>query len=158
LTAAEPGVRVLDFGISKIQDSELAGLTLAGALMGTPEYMSPEQVRGSDAVSAASDVYSLGVTLVETISGETPFRDNHLGALLDAHVSKPPPDVRERNPKTPPALAEQVAACLQKEPARRPGARELARALASIADSLAAPPGVAIAGTPSTRHDRTEQA
>ncbi len=91
--------KVLDFGIAKIihGDGDAAGgktLTMAGAIFGTPHYMSPEQVHGLR-VDHRTDIYSLGVILYEILSGTTPFDGATPMAVMMAQASKPPPDIRD---------------------------------------------------------------
>ncbi len=115
-----PVVKILDFGIAKLLDSETAPAqrTRAGILMGTPEYMSPEQCSGRE-VDARADIYLLGVMMYEVFTGRLPFVATTPIMTINAHVSERPTD-----PKTytdlPPKLAELILQCLAKEPADRP--------------------------------------
>jgi len=83
-------VKVLDFGIAKSLDEQEAGMTSAGAVVGTPAYMSAEQAMGQP-VDQRSDLYSLGIMLYEMASGRVPFRAAALTALLVAHATEVPP-------------------------------------------------------------------
>ncbi len=134
----EPAVRVLDFGLSKVREpgSSDGGLTRAHQVMGTPRYMSPEQVEDVSAVTAATDVYSLGLIVYELAAGRSPFTARTAPEYLLAHVRDEPADP----PGAPERVARAVMACLAKDPAARPTAADLARRLAAAADEAGAPP------------------
>jgi serine/threonine-protein kinase len=131
-----PFVKVLDFGISKWTETDHNfSLTATASVMGSPFYMSPEQVRSTKSVDRRADVWALGVVLHELLSGETPFRGESLGAIHAAIVSDPPAPLRERRPDVPPALEAVILRCLQKRAADRYGSiPALARALLPFAD------------------------
>jgi serine/threonine-protein kinase len=124
-------IKVLDFGISKHTNAvgDLA-LTKTAAIMGSPLYMSPEQMRASRDVDARTDVWSLGVTLYQLLAGRVPFLTDspmELGAKV-LHEEPEPLDQARRD--VPPAIAAVVKRCLAKDPAARfAGARDLAAAL-----------------------------
>jgi serine/threonine protein kinase len=113
-----------DFGIAKskpITDEE------GEWLVGTPAYMSPEQVKG-ETVDGRSDVYALGVTLYRLLTGQLPFSSNSTTALVNAHVDKPIPDVRKVKANIPAVWQEVVAKAMAKDPNERyPTAGDLAR-------------------------------
>ena len=115
--------------------TEPAGdLTVAGSVLGTPAYMSPEQCRG-EVVTASSDVYSLGVIAYQMLAGSLPF-DGSMGKLMAQHLHAEPQDLRERNPEVPRAVSEVVMSALAKDPTDRPATVELfAAALKSKAES-----------------------
>lgn len=106
-------VKVTDFGIARAADR--APITKSGTVVGTFQYLSPEQALG-DSVGPASDIYSLGCVLFETLTGRPPFEGDSLPALSMAHVSQPPPSARVANPSVPEKLDAVVLKCLAKDP------------------------------------------
>jgi serine/threonine-protein kinase len=111
----EGRVRVTDFGIARAGASDM---TLTGSIMGTAQYLSPEQAQGYP-VTVASDLYSVGVMLYELLTGEVPFEGDTAVAVAFKQVSAPPPAPSERNPAVPPALDAVVARALAKDPGAR---------------------------------------
>src|SRR5215467_10730512 len=117
LVSREGEVKVTDFGIARSLDVE-HGVTQTGTVLGTGEYLAPEQASGSP-VSPATDVYSLGVVLWELLAGDVPFTGENFVAVALRHVSEPPPHLRERRPDVPWRLDAAVERALAKDPARR---------------------------------------
>ncbi|HEY6561597.1 MAG TPA: protein kinase [Polyangiaceae bacterium] len=138
-----PLVKVLDFGISKaiVSDAEApASLTATQSLLGSPHYMSPEQVRKPKMVDARTDIWSLGVILYELLTGSLPFSAENAMSVLAAVVSDPTPRLRETRPDIPEGLEAIVMRCLSKEPAQRyADVAEFAEALAPFAPPSAVP-------------------
>ena len=141
-----PFIKVLDFGISKVtgalveaekQNGRLTGET---ALIGSPLYMSPEQIRSAKDVDGRTDVWSLGIILHELLANKTPFHaDSHV-ALLASIAADPPMRLREHVPDAPPEIEALILRCLEKDPAKRiPSVLELARALGPFAHEDAVP-------------------
>ncbi len=132
----EDGIKVLDFGVARVRLPDIrATLSHPGIAVGTPAYMAPETLVGS-AADERSDVYSLGATLYDLLTGVPPFPSDNVHAVFAAHVSeKPlPPSVRLSAP-LPSGLEQVVLRCLEKQPADRFGSvRELAAALEGCID------------------------
>ena len=106
-----------DFGVTKAPGDR--SLTRTGALVGTLDYISPEQIRGHHA-TIASDVYAFTCVLYECLTGVVPFPKDSDAAVLYAHVADPPPRVTEHRPELPPAVDEVLLRGMAKEPAERP--------------------------------------
>ncbi len=120
-------VRITDFGIAKSHLS--TARTQTGVTFGTADYISPEQARG-EAVTARSDIYSLGVTLFEMLTGRLPFYGDNAVTVAMQHVGTPPPSPRAFNPQIPAQLEAIVLRTLAKDINQRPSnAEELARLL-----------------------------
>ncbi|WP_225848506.1 ABC transporter substrate-binding protein [Streptomyces sp. HPF1205] len=111
-------VKVADFGIARVLDND-ARLTTTGSAIGTPSYMSPEQINGED-VDPRSDVYSVGCVLTELLTGKPPFTDGNPLNLMYWHVHTPPPAPSSRIRRVPRELDDLVLAALAKDPADRP--------------------------------------
>ncbi|MEO7386716.1 MAG: serine/threonine-protein kinase [Gammaproteobacteria bacterium] len=108
-------VRIIDFGIAILRDSDISKIE---GIAGSPSYMSPEQVQGSD-LAPASDLYSLGAVMYELLTGFRPFRASSLSKLLNQIVYATPPPIHTLRLGAPEELEEIVAIALQKDPANR---------------------------------------
>jgi eukaryotic-like serine/threonine-protein kinase len=108
-------VKVVDFGVARIADSTR---TRTGMLLGTPYYMSPEQLAGLT-IDGRSDLYSLGVMLFQLLTGRLPFESTAMARLMHAIANEPAPDPRSLRPELPETLARAVLRALQKLPAQR---------------------------------------
>ena len=136
------GVKVLDFGLAKIQHApavdspgltETLALTTEGSILGTLPYMSPEQVEGRDA-DARSDIFAFGVVLYELIAGTRPFTGQTPASLVASILKEEPRPLFEMQPRTPRGLAEVVRTCLEKDPEKRwQSARDVRHALRLLA-------------------------
>ncbi|GAB4229404.1 MAG: hypothetical protein OHK0028_03520 [Deltaproteobacteria bacterium] len=121
--------KITDFGIARIEDTSEHLMTQAGEVLGTPAYMSPEQVL-SEPVDGRSDIFSLGIILYELCAGVRPFGGSSLGAVFQAITQAAPVPLSERNPGIPAALAGVVERCLRRNPGERfASGEELADAL-----------------------------
>jgi eukaryotic-like serine/threonine-protein kinase len=123
-------VKVLDFGVAKAHDpDQQTQFTHTGMLVGTVDYMAPEQITGKP-VDGRTDIYSLGVLLYRMLSGRPPFKDTGVPALIHAHLNTMPKPITEVVSDVPNALDFVVLRCLAKSPGRRyESMAELARAL-----------------------------
>jgi serine/threonine-protein kinase len=150
-------VKVLDFGIAKLLEKDKdardkpagradSAITLVGTVVGTPEYMSPEQARGSPPVDARSDIYACGVLLYQLVTGKLPFRgDSPLEVILQ-HIERPPDIPSTLVPDLHPGLERIILRALAKWPGeRQPSAAALAEELAAVLPAL---PGRAAGRSP----------
>ncbi len=111
-------IYVSDFGLAKSLESEVTMMTRTGQILGTPRYMSPEQVEAK-AVDHRSDLYSLGLIAFEMFTGELPFRGDSAMQLMYQRVNEGPKDPRSVCPDLPQYLARVILKCLEKDPAKR---------------------------------------
>ncbi|HAB10729.1 MAG TPA: hypothetical protein DCE47_03450, partial [Planctomycetaceae bacterium] len=141
--------KILDFGLAKrltateseSTEATLAQQTLAGQVLGTPNYMCPEQVLGQSAdADHRSDIFSLGVVLYEMLAGHNPFAGNSLGDVFNKILNTDPGSVSQHNPDVTQALDRTVLRCLEKNPEDRfPDPAELVRALKDFQRGAAGP-------------------
>jgi serine/threonine protein kinase len=119
--ASVDALRVIDFGIAR-GDTLGSRLTATGLFVGTPAYMAPEQFRGEHGVGA--DVWGLGVTLFEALTGRVPFRGNDPATVLSAVMSQPTPSLVAQRPDAPRALDLLLGRMLSKSASDRPGSMD----------------------------------
>ena len=130
MVTPEGAVKLMDFGIARAGDGH--SLTMTGTTLGSLGYMSPEQVQG-EATDARSDLYSVGVSLYEMVTGQRPFRADSDFSLMTAHVRELPKPPVELHPGLPPALNEIILMSIAKDPAQRfQSAEAFANALSSV--------------------------
>ncbi|MFH1808761.1 MAG: protein kinase [Pseudomonadota bacterium] len=144
-------VKLFDFGIAKVQrpgGQDTRILTSSGVVCGTPEYMSPEQIRGQQ-LDPRTDIYSLGVVLYQLTTAEFPFRADNPIDVAAKHVTTRPPSPRQFKPDMSTEMEALILRCLEKKPEKRfQSALELGQALAELASKQeemgAAQPAVAV--------------
>jgi len=131
-------VKLMDFGIARLgHGQDAAHLTRAGMLIGTPNYMAPEQIEGRP-VSAKTDIYAFGVVLYEMLAGKPPFSGPTSIAVLGKQLREPPPPLRSVRPEAPPLLEQVVMQALEKQPeSRQPSMADVARRLRIAAGGTA---------------------
>ena len=139
-------VKVLDFGLAKVtsEGQTDSGLTREGQMVGTPDFIAPEQIRDAKTADIRADIYSLGCTLYYLLTGAPPFRGEHLWDIYQAHFSMDAGPLNLVRPEVPVELAAVVAKMMAKEPGRRfqtPG--EVARALTPFFKQAVTQPVVA---------------
>ena len=137
-----PVIKVLDFGISKLHQPDSPntgpGLTGISVVMGTPNYMSPEQMRSARSADARSDIWSLGAILYELLTGKLAFEGDGLTEVIAAVLTQPTPRARPLRPEVPAQLDEVLARCLDKNPdARFASVAELVHAAAPFGSARA---------------------
>ena len=125
LIRADGSALVMDFGIAKMTTS--TRLTATGQTMGTVRYMSPEQVRGQE-VDTRTDLYSLAVTLYESLCGDTPFDGESHFEIMTQHLTRPPPPLADHGVTVPDELEEVIFTALAKNPDQRPSSARQMRA------------------------------
>lgn len=142
-------VKITDFGIARAADQ--VPLTATGQVMGTVQYLAPEQASGKDA-SPATDIYSLGIVAYEALAGRRPFTGESQVAIAMAHIKNPPPPLPESIPL---AVRNLVLSCLAKKPGLRPAsASHLSRAALAISRGRF---GEALALVPTVDHGEIEE-
>ncbi|MDP2653143.1 MAG: protein kinase [Candidatus Omnitrophota bacterium] len=159
MVAVDEQVKLMDFGLVKI--AGVTNITIAGASLGTAEYMSPEQISGEE-VDCRTDIYSLGVTMYEMLTGRPPYKGENVQVILYKHKNEQPVPIRSLRPEVPPEVEALVSKAMSKEMSQRyasaeelldalspmtgrailqEGTEKGTRAKASSTERLAAPPG-----------------
>lgn len=150
--------KLFDFGVAKLlgeQEKQVGHKTIAGSVVGTPFYMSPEQALCQE-VTAAADIYAMGVVMFEMVTGRVPFEAEQLVLLLNAILKQPAPPASEFRPDVPAFLNRLILRCLEKDPGARPrtmeevvallgaGAADLAGQSVALGETMAAGPGLTV--------------
>ncbi len=156
-------VKVLDFGAAKLLGNEQAGITIDGQIVGSPRFMSPEQIRGDiRAIDHRSDIYSLGLILFILLTGKYPFKGSQVHQLLQQHLFEPPPPLGKVCPSRyfPPELEKLVASMLAKKPEDRPSSagevfQRLKKILSRVPNSFD-PPSSQSSSSSEERRDSVE--
>jgi serine/threonine-protein kinase len=136
LIDAADNAYISDFGLAKSLDQSAAGMTRSGEVMGTPRYMSPEQVEGKPA-GHRSDIYSLGLIVYEMVTGEVPFKGDSALQEMYQRVTQKPKNPKELDPNVPDYLVRIISCCLERDPELR---YQQARDVLHDLESEAAPP------------------
>jgi len=145
----EGNAKILDFGIARALGTQ--GVTAEGSVIGTPEYMSPEQVEGRES-DQRSDIYSFGVILFEMVTGRLPFAADTPFVVAFKQQSEKPPKPGDLNPQTPPQLSSIILRCLEKDSAKRyQTVEEVCRDLGQVEETIQTSPVTAPWTRPSTR-------
>ncbi len=155
-----PLVKVLDFGISKstvLNEQPASTLTKTGGILGSPVYMSPEQMKSAKDTDSRTDIWALGVILYELLGGRPPFEADTIGGLMAIVLTERAPPLARLRPDLPPGLSEVIDRCLEKDRDRRwPDVAQLALALAPFAPARTRPLveriSIVVAQTSSTIH------
>ncbi|MFG2514886.1 protein kinase [Streptomyces sp. NPDC048584] len=136
-------VKVMDFGIARAMQSGVTSMTQTGMVVGTPQYLSPEQALGRG-VDARSDLYSVGIMLFQLVTGRLPFEADSPLAIAYAHVQEEPPTASSINRSLPPAVDALIARALKKNPNERfPSAESMRGECLRVAQSFQpAPPSI----------------
>jgi serine/threonine protein kinase len=157
LEAGRGRVKIVDFGLAR-GGTEDAQFTQAGAVIGTPAYMAPEQANAAE-VDARSDLFSLGTVLYRAVTGELPFGGKDTLSVLKALATKTPTPPHQLVPSVPPPFSALVMRLLAKEPGQRPrSAREVVQAIAAIERGDAAPVAFPSEEAPAGRERKRERA
>ncbi len=111
-------IKIIDFGVALLEGARRVTWRGLSGTVGTPDYMSPEQLRGERGI-ASSDIYSVGAMLFEMLGGHVPFEGENVFAIMNQHVTQDPPSILQFNPNISPALATVVMRAIRRDPEKR---------------------------------------
>jgi serine/threonine-protein kinase len=111
-------IKIIDFGIALLEGARRVTWRGLTGMVGTPDYMSPEQLKGERG-AAASDIYAVGILLYEMLCGRTPFEGENVFAVMNQHITKDPPSILQFNPHIPHELATVVMKAIRRDPEKR---------------------------------------
>jgi serine/threonine-protein kinase len=111
-------IKIIDFGVALLEGARRVTWRGLSGTVGTPDYMSPEQLRGERGI-ASSDIYSVGAMLFEMLCGYVPFEGENVFAIMNQHVTQDPPSILQFNPNISPALATVVMRAIRRDPEKR---------------------------------------
>lgn len=159
--AADQLVKILDMGLARVNtahtDGETSSLTQDGAVMGTPDYIAPEQAQESHSVDIRADLYSLGCTFYYILAGQPPFPTGSLIQKINKHQFEEPKPIEQMRPEVSAKVAMIVRRLMAKDPAKRYQTPwEVADALASVDREAAIRPAVGVVGTPGKLRDTSK--
>ena len=148
-------VKIVDFGISKLQSAANPNLTHTGMVMGTPTYMAPEQARGAKNLGPAADLYSMGVILYHALAGQPPFTGESLGEVMAKVLTEPFRPLAATRGDLPVELTRVVESLLAKDPAKRPSdASSVREALVAALPKVGLPTAATVMQPATTRRIR----
>lgn len=135
-----PGVKLLDFGLAKLREQHDVAITSPEKILGTPEYLSPEQVVDPSTIGPPTDIYGLGLILYRLLAGRAPYTAKSASEWISRHAFAKPTPLPHALPSVDPALSALVMRCLEKSPADRPTASDLRSFFQAFAERVHEPP------------------
>ncbi len=140
LIADTPGVKLLDFGLAKLREQHDSAITSPEKILGTPEYLSPEQVIDPSTIGPATDIYGLGLILYRLLCACAPYSANSASEWIARHAFAKPILLKQMLPTVDVSINDMIMRCLEKNPTDRPSAAELRVFFSAFADSAHEPP------------------
>jgi len=156
MLTSEGKVKLMDFGIAKASADRR--LTMTGTTLGSLYYMSPEQIKGSATLDGRADLYSVGVSLYELVTGQRPFKGDSDYSIMVAHLEQEPAPPVQVDPRLPQVLSDLILTAIQKDPGKRFQTAQVFRAALKHVAGGPLPEGPAVAAAPppcASRESRT---